>query len=96
MNCLVDTNVLLRLVQHKHVHHVSARSAVLRLRDQGHILQIAPQNCIEFSNVATRPANSNGLGMSIAQAEQQLRITERLFRVLRKTPISITNGDALS
>jgi hypothetical protein len=37
---------------------------------------------VEFWNVATRPAAQNGLGLTPAQAERQLRLVERVFRRL--------------
>ena len=79
MNLLVDTNVLLRLVQRDHLLHPSTRSAILQLRQQKHSLYVVSQNCVEFWNVATRPANRNGLGLSITFAEYRLRLVERLF-----------------
>lgn len=86
MNLLVDTNVLLRLVQRDHLLHPSARSAILQLRQQKHSLYVVSQNCVEFWNVATRPANRNGLGLSITFAEYRLRLVERLFVRLPDRP----------
>lgn len=82
MKYLVDTNVLLRLVQRSHAHHDAARRAVLRLRREQHSLFVAAQNCVEFWNVATRPAERNGLGLTISQTDKHLRIIERLFPIL--------------
>ncbi|NEQ66499.1 MAG: PIN domain-containing protein [Symploca sp. SIO2D2] len=70
MNYLVDTNVLLRLVQKDSPMHPDARKSIILLRRQGVSLCIVPQNLIEFWAVATRPISSNGLGLSIDEASQ--------------------------
>jgi len=83
---LVDTNMLLRFSQRTHPLHPIARSAVRKLRRGGDELLIAPQNCIEFWNVATRPTDKNGLGLTPAAADRLLRLIERLFPRLPDTP----------
>jgi predicted nucleic acid-binding protein len=80
--CLVDTNVLLRFADRSHPLHSSIRTAVRRLRQDGHRLQITSQNCIEFWNVATRPIERNGFGLTSSDAEGLLKLIERLFPVL--------------
>ncbi len=50
---LVDTNVILRLLDAGHPHHAPARAAVEELR-QDHQLRATGQNFIEYWNVATR------------------------------------------
>lgn len=83
---LVDTNILLRLADRRHSLHPIVRAAVKRLRADGHELQISPQNCMEFWNVATRPAMKNGFGLFPANADQLLRLLERLFPILFDKP----------
>ena len=83
---LVDTNVLLRFVQRSHPLHPIARAAVRKLRRGGHQLLVTSQNCIEFWNVATRPINKNGLGLTATDADRLLRLVERLFPTLPDTP----------
>jgi predicted nucleic acid-binding protein len=83
---LVDTNVLLRLAQRTHPLHSIARTAVRKLRHGEHQLHIMSQNCIEFWNVATRPTNRNGFGLTPADADRLLRLIERLFPRLPDTP----------
>jgi predicted nucleic-acid-binding protein len=61
---LVDTDVLLRLLQPQHPQYSTAAKAVAELRQQRVDLCIAPQNLVEFWVVATRPVANNGLGMS--------------------------------
>lgn len=79
---LIDTNVLLRFADRSHQLHPIVRNAVRQLRQDGHQLQIASQNCIEFWNVATRPIAKNGFGLATVEAEQMLRLIERLFPLL--------------
>ena len=79
---LVDTNVLLRFAGRTHPMHPTVRTAVRKLHAGGHTLRATPQNLVEFWNVATRPAVNNGLGLSLADAEWQLRLAERVFPFL--------------
>jgi predicted nucleic acid-binding protein len=79
MSYLVDTNVLLRLVQKTSPLHAAARKSVLTLRKQGEELCVIPQNLIEFWAVATRPAVDNGLGLTTDQAVWELRKLKRFF-----------------
>ena len=83
---LVDTNVLLRFADRAHPRHPRVRAAVRTLRAEGHRLRATPQNCVEFWNVATRPADRNGLGLEPADADRLLRLVERLFPVLPDVP----------
>ncbi|CAN1210907.1 hypothetical protein TUMEXPCC7403_11955 [Tumidithrix helvetica PCC 7403] len=63
---LLDTNILLRFVDRSHTLYASIRSAIRKLRLDGHELKITSQNCIEFWNVATRPIGKNGFGLVAA------------------------------
>ncbi|AOX01560.1 twitching motility protein PilT [Moorena producens PAL-8-15-08-1] len=86
MSYLVDTNVLLRLVQKTSPMHPDARKAIFILRRQGVSLCIIPQNLIEFWAVATRPISNNGLGLSIDEASQATDKIKRLFVLYPDTP----------
>jgi predicted nucleic acid-binding protein len=79
---LVDTNVLLRFADRSHPLHPSIRTAVRMLRQDGHKLQITSQNCVEFWNVATRPIDRNGFGLTPPDADRLLKLVERLFPIL--------------
>src|SRR6266508_1151246 len=65
MHCLLDTNILLRAVDRNHPKCRPARRAIINLHRQHNRLFLTPQNLIEFWAVATRPVDSNGLGMSV-------------------------------
>lgn len=79
---LIDTNVLLRFADSSHPLYSSIRTAIRKLRSQGHTLKITSQNCIEFWNVATRPTNKNGFGLTPVNAEKLLQSIEQLFPIL--------------
>jgi len=83
VSILLDTNILTRLVQPDHPHHISARDAVRILLERNEDLAIVPQNLYEFWVVATRPAGKNGLGMTVEQARSELSQIRGLFRLFR-------------
>ncbi len=86
MKYLADTNLILRVSDRNSPANLLSRTAVKQLKGDGHQICILAQNCIEFWNVATRPRQRNGLGLSIAEAEQRLRMVERIFPILPDTP----------
>ena len=85
MNYLIDTNILLRLVQTLSLHHKEAETAVDKLLKQGITLFVTLQNISEFWNVCTRPADKNGLGFTIAQTDFELSKIEQIFDLLPDT-----------
>ena len=93
---LVDTNVLLRFADRSHSLHPVVRNAVRKLRHDGHQLQVAAQHCVEFWNVATRPAARNGLGLTPVDADRLLKLIERLFPLFPMRLLFILNGVDLS
>ncbi|KHG41840.1 MAG: type II toxin-antitoxin system VapC family toxin [Aphanizomenon flos-aquae KM1D3_PB] len=86
MEYLVDTNILLRLVQRNDPLNSVIRNAARKLKNDGNIMLITPQNCAEFWNVATRPATKNGFGLTPKDADRQLRLIERIFPLLSDVP----------
>jgi predicted nucleic acid-binding protein len=87
MRYLVDTNVLLRLLQRNDPDYSIIREAVRTLMARGDELCCAPQNIAEFWNVCTRPATARGgFGLTIAETDYRVRLTERIFRILEETP----------
>ena len=79
---LVDTNVLLRLLQPQHRPNAIAAAALGKLRKQKVDLCIAPQSLLEFWAVATRPIANNGLGISPLTVAGEVRALHFLFRLL--------------
>jgi predicted nucleic acid-binding protein len=64
MSYLLDTGILLRLVDRRDSQHGKVRAAVRSLINQGEVFHITTQNLAEFCNVATRPGANNGLGLT--------------------------------
>ena len=64
MTYLLDTGILLRLVDKQDRRHPDVNAAIGLLGNRGEGLVIATQNVAEFCNVATRPVENNGLGLA--------------------------------
>lgn len=86
MAFLIDTSILGRLANSRDSSYSIAVSAILRLHRRGESLHIAPQNIVEFRNVATRPALANGLGLTITQAEMKITAFETAFALVEENP----------
>lgn len=86
MICAVDTNVLLRSIDVGHAAQPIAEDSMIALRNGGESLSVFPQNLIEFWVVATRPVASNGLGLNIDRADEELINLKYLFALLPDTP----------
>ncbi len=85
MNYLADTNIILRLAEPAHPTHDVALKAVTKNFANGQNICLLPQNIIEFWNVATRPADKNGLGWTAAQTDAEVVVLENTFTVLPDT-----------
>ena len=79
---LVDTNILIRWVQHDDLSYPIVRSAVKQLMRSSSAPCYVSQNLGELWNVLTRPANRNGYGLTPEQAEVQARDIEDAFLLL--------------
>ena len=91
MFILVDSGILLRLLEPTDPQHLAVRQAVRTLRGRGDTLITSPQNAAEFWNICTRPAAARGgFGLTVAEADRRLRIVERLFQVLPDHPAAYT------
>ena len=82
----VDTNVLLRITDAGTATQPIAQTAIETLRLNGDSLSIFPQNLIEFCAVATRPLASNGLGLTVAQVEYQVKNLKDMFILFDNNP----------
>lgn len=82
---LLDTNILTRLTESASPMHQTASDAVASLTARGDLLFTTPQNFVEFWNVATRPTDKNGLGLSVADAAAELAKHEAAFRLIPDT-----------
>jgi hypothetical protein len=86
MAWLIDTSVLARLANTADAQYATADRAVMELHRRGEVLHVAPQNLIEFRNLATRPKAVNGLGLSAVDAEAKAAAFEGTFPLLAETP----------
>ena len=86
MRVLVDTNVLLRSAQPNHPLFPQATQSIAKLMRQGESVFFCSQNIAEFWNVATRPADRNGLGMSTEEALQEVSSIEDLLSLPPDVP----------
>lgn len=75
-SCLVDTNILLRITRRSDPQHKLVDTALARLAGQGTTLYYTHQNIAELWNAMTRPMGRNGLGLSIAETEREVRAIE--------------------
>ena len=86
MRVLVDTNILLRSAQPNHPLCSQATHAVSRLIRQKEAVFFCSQNIAEFWNVATRPPELNGLGLSHEEVLQEVSSIEKLLTLLPDVP----------
>ena len=86
MSVLIDTNVLLRRTQPDHPHHQVAAGSVDRLLASREPVHFTLQNIAEFWNVATRPAEHNGPGFTVAMVRAQIELIEDTLELLPHTP----------
>ena len=93
MSHLTDTNILLRSVQKSHPMFKDADAAVKTLLGFGEILYVTSQNFIEFWAVATRPMESNGLGLTVEEAARELEGLKSIVSILPDTPDILTEWE---
>lgn len=86
MSYLLDTNILLRFIVPEHSLHELTVEATDKLKADHHKLFIAPQNLIELWNVATRPKQKNGLGLTPTRTQQEIDLLKTLFTLLPDKP----------
>jgi len=72
----------LRLVQSESPEHPEVRRCTDLLWAQGAVLHYTSQNLAEFWNVCTRPAEKNGLGLSVLETDRHARQIELFFHLL--------------
>lgn len=75
-SCLIDTNILLRATGRSDPHHPIVASALARLILQETTLHYTLQNIAELWNVMTRPVARNGFGLTVSEAEREVRAIE--------------------
>ncbi|SRR6266403_1024886 len=75
-SCLVDTNILLRATRRADPQHQVVSTSLARLANDGTLLHYTPQNIAEMWNAMTRPTTRNGLGLSVVDADREVRAIE--------------------
>ena len=75
-SCLVDTNILLRMTRRSDPQHQIVDAALAQLANQGTAFHNTHQNIAEMWNAMTRPQNRNGFGLTVADAEVEVRAIE--------------------
>ncbi|HXL23291.1 MAG TPA: type II toxin-antitoxin system VapC family toxin [Candidatus Dormibacteraeota bacterium] len=86
MRVLVDTNILLRSAQPNHPLFSQSVQAVTRLIRGQESVFFCSQNIAEFWNVATRPSDRNGLGLSAEEALEEVANIEKSLTLLPDVP----------
>ena len=86
---LIDTNVLLRLVDSRSAERGVAATIVERLKSNEIRLYVCAQVLAEFWAVATRPEAANGLGWPPSTAAEVMRGLRKQFAVLPDEPASL-------
>ena len=79
---MIDTNILLRLTRRDDPDYDIVRNAIQTLQKSGATLCYTPQNLVEFWNVATRPKDRNGFGLSVADADREVQLIEGQLTLL--------------
>lgn len=74
---LIDSNILLRISRRDDPDHFIVDAALARLAGEGATLYYTHQNIVEFWNVATRPADRNGFGLTPADADREVKVIEK-------------------
>lgn len=88
MALLVDTGVLLRAFDANSSEYRAIRQALRKALDDGEGLFVTVQNIAEFWNVATRPIENNGQGLSVERVKRRVHIIERFCEVLSEDKAS--------
>jgi predicted nucleic acid-binding protein len=80
--CLIDSNILLRMSKGDDPQYEAIGRALRGLLGRKTRLCYTSQTLGEFWNLATRPPDKNGFGLSVAEADRLVRVIERDFEFL--------------
>jgi predicted nucleic acid-binding protein len=83
---LLDTNIILRLVNSDDVQHELVLRAVEALIVRGDNPAVTPQVLIEFWSATTRPSDVNGYGWDPTRVAQEIVALSARFRLLPDDP----------
>ncbi len=79
---LLDTNVLLRVLNSSHPDYLLIRQALDELVAAQHDLVVVPRNLYEYWVVATRPVSVNGFGLTSVEANLNIDRAIAIFHLL--------------
>jgi predicted nucleic acid-binding protein len=83
---LLDTNIVLRFTDTNSCQYDLVVNAISQILLEGDQCFITSQVIIEFWVVATRPISVNGLGWTVAETEQAVKMLINQFKLLDETP----------
>ena len=86
MKLLLDTNVVLALLNELSPERTVAAKAIVNRTGRGDTWWLAPQVLIEFRAVATRPRTANGLGWTLTRVRLQVERLLQTSLLLEETP----------
>ena len=72
MTYLLDTNIVLRLIDSKSLEHDVVKRALMKIYQAEDVAVIVPQNIIELWAVASRPTSANGLGFTLERTRTEI------------------------
>ena len=81
-SCLIDTNVMLRATRRSDPQYREVSTALEKLIGLNAILHYTHQNIAELWNALTRPIDRNGLGLTVTEAEHEVRAIEAAMTLL--------------
>lgn len=82
MRVLLDSNILLRMLEPDAPDQLEVAAALDRLLQSKAILCYASQNLGEFWNTLTRPVDRNGYGLTPEQADRRAIAVESRLQLL--------------
>ena len=92
---ILDTNILLRIVDKNSAEHPQAYSIIKKLLYEGYEICIIPQVAIEFQVVSTRPIAANGFEWDASFTAQALDDFENIFTMLPENELIFTEWKKL-
>jgi predicted nucleic acid-binding protein len=82
MKILLDTNILIRVLNSNHRDNLEIREALELLVLNEHELALVPQNLYEYFVVATRPVSANSFGLNSVDANYNIDRAIALFHLM--------------
>ncbi len=76
VDVFLDTNILLRTAFDQPAQLTDESKASIELQRRGYAIGTSVANLAEFACVATRPVASNGLGMTVIEAQRRIKVFE--------------------